>query len=152
MKTASKSTTASLRKVLIRRYHTLCSRLGMDRDDRTAMLAAYEVESSTQLSARQLEDICDKLDKQLHPDLAQLDTWRKRVMASVGGWLRLIGREQNAQVIKAIACRATQHENYNDIPVDRLRNLYYSFLNKQKDLKRVGEITAEELEILSYLN
>jgi len=73
-------------------------------------------------------------------------------MASIGGWLRLIGREQNAQVIKAIACRAAKHDNYNDIPVDRLRNLYYSFLNKQEDIKRVGEITAEEIEILSYLN
>lgn len=141
-----------LRKVLIRRYHTLCNRLGMQPDDRRALLEPYEVESSTQLTARQLEELCSKLDRELHPDIKKLDTWRKRLMASIGGWLRLIGREQNAQVIKAIACRAAQHDNYNDIPVDRLRNLYYSFLNKQEDIKRVGEITAEELEILSYLN
>jgi len=152
MKTKTKATTDQLRKVLIRRYHTLCNRLGMQPDDRRALLKPYGVESSTQLTARQLEDICNKLDRDLHPDLKKLDTWRKRVMASIGGWLRLIGREQNAQVIKAIACRAAKHENYNDIPVDRLRNLYYSFLNKQEDIKRVGEITAEEIEILSYLN
>lgn len=147
-----KATTDKLRSVLIRRYHTLCSRLGLNADEKHDMLASYEVESSLELSTRQLEDVCSKLDAMLHPELGQLDKWRKRLMASIGGWLKLVGQDANAQRIKAIACRASQHENFNDIPVDRLRNLYYSFVNKQKDFNQVQRITNEELEILSFMN
>lgn len=147
-----KATTDKLRSVLVRRYHTLCSRLGLNADDKHELLAAYEVESSLELSCRQLEDVCSKLDAMLRPEIGQLDKWRKRLMAAIGGWLRLLGQTDNAQRIRAIACRAAQHENFNDIPVDRLRNLYYSFVNKQKDFREVQRITNEELEILSFMN
>lgn len=147
-----KATTDKLRNVLVRRYHTLCCRLGLNADDKHELLAAYEAQSSLELSTRQLEDLCSKLDAMLHPELGQLDKWRKRLMAAIGGWLRLLGQEDNAQRIRAIACRAAMQTNYNDIPVDRLRNLYYSFVNKQKDFRQVQRITSEELEILSFMN
>jgi hypothetical protein len=148
-----KTTTKTMQAVLIKRYHTLCTRLGMSSEDRLALLEPYGVESSLNLTdVTDLQNICNKLDAMLHPAVSQFDTWRKRAMASIGGWLRLIGQEGNASRIKAIACRATGHNNFNNIPLDRLRNVYYLFLNKQKDFKEVERLTSEEIEILSFMN
>jgi len=60
--------------------------------------------------------------------------------------------ESNAAKIKAIACRASSFENFNDIPRERLNNLYYAFLKKQKDFKRVNSIVKEQIDELIYQN
>ena len=152
MKTTVTSTTDKIRRVLIRRYHTLCTRLGLEHEERLELLSSYGVESSLQLTTNELEDACTLLDQMLHQGQAEHDRWRKRVMASIGGWLRMLGQEQSAPRIRAIACRATSHANFNDIPLDRLRNIYYSFLNKQKDLTAIKRISDEEMDLLSYMN
>lgn len=137
---------------LLRRFHTLCTRLGLESYEKLAMVESCGVTSSRDLTCAQLEQLCSELDIKLNPELKTLDDWRKRVMASIGGWLRTIGRDQNAQIIKQIACRATGHHLFNEIPIERLMNIYYSFLKKQKDFKAIEQIANEELEILSYLN
>ena len=137
---------------LIRRYHTLCTQMGMEAHEKADILAAYNADSSLDLSVRDLQDICSKLECMLRPDLEKLDMWRKRVMAAIGGWLRVISRESNASVIKAIACRACGYEKFNDIPRERLINLYHAFTKKQKDFQSVHQITSEEIEILTYCN
>lgn len=78
------------------------------------------------------EQYCSKSE----PDA---DVWRKRCMASIGGYLRLAGKASNAQIIQAIACRATGVEDFNKIPISRLRNLYNAFLKQQKDFKAIKE-------------
>jgi hypothetical protein len=65
-----------------------------------------------------------------------MDTWRKRVMASISGWLRLCKTTHTPKTIKAIACRAAQREAFNDITLSELRAIYAEFLNKQKVAKR----------------
>lgn len=147
-----KATYTKERDALMRKYHALSRKLNMERDDRLNMLAAYGVESSVDLTTAQLKDLCDKMNAALNPDVKKFDTWRKRAMASIGGWLKQTGQESSAVKIKAIACRITGHDSYNAIPVDRLRNVYYLFLNKQKDFKAVEQLTAEELEALTYMN
>lgn len=88
-------------------------------------------------------DICHTLEKQLNGDVREADRLRKRVIAAIGGWLRLTGQPENLDRIKGIACRAAQCEDFNKIPNERLRNLYYAFLNKQKDTKAVEGIANE---------
>ena len=147
-----KTTTDLEHARLIKRYHTLATKIGLDKSDKAAILESYGVDSSLDLSVRELTELCGVLERDNSPKAPELDKLRKQVMASIGGWLKTIAQESDAQRIKAIACRATGHRRFNDIPAERLRNIYHTFLNKQKDFKAVKQITAEELEYLSFLN
>ncbi|HBL73853.1 MAG: hypothetical protein A2W90_14520 [Bacteroidetes bacterium GWF2_42_66] len=137
---------------LLRRFHTLCTRIGMEDYEKRTMIESYGVSSSRDLNCVQLDELIKKLEIIANPALADMDKWRKRVMAAIGGWMKITGHETNAVLIKSIACRATGHKSFNDIPRERLINVYYAFLKKQKDLSAVYQFTQEELEILSYLN
>lgn len=148
MKTTANKQHASL----IKRYHTIATHLGLTAFEKKAIMESYGVESSLDLSDTELADLCHKLEADNNPQIPKLDKLRKQVMASIGGWLKTINQESNAQKIKAIACRATGHDRFNDIPAERLRNVYYAFSNKQKDFKSVGRLTDEEIKVLSYLN
>ena len=64
-------------------------------------------------------------------------------MAAIGGYLRRIDREGNAEIIKGIACRSTGYRSFNKIPAERLRNLYNTFRNKQKDMDAAERIAME---------
>jgi len=149
--TNMKTTTDRQHAFLVKRYHTIATHLGLGKEDKAAIMESYGVESSLDLSVSELSELCAALERDNTPKVP-LDKLRKQVMASIGGWLKTIAQESDAQRIKAIACRATGHRHFNDIPAERLRNIYHTFLNKQKDFKAVNQITAEELEILSYLN
>jgi len=138
--------------LLVKRYHTLAGKLGLTKEDKAAIMESYGVESSLDLSVKELNELCIALEKDNTPKAPALDKLRKQVMASIGGWLRTVHQTSDADRIKAIACKATGHRRFNDIPAERLRNIYHTFLNKQKDFRSVNQITSEELEILSYLN
>lgn len=60
------------------------------------------------------------------------DKWRKRVMAAIGGWLKLCNTEHTSQAIYAIACRAAKKSHFNEITLSELRAIYAEFNNKQK--------------------
>ena len=68
---------------------------------------------------------------------SELNQWRKRLIASIGGWLQLSGKEGGIEAIKAIACRAAGKSDFNDIPKGKLVSLYNAFLQKQNDLQTV---------------
>ncbi len=140
-------------KRLLKRFHTLLGKAGIGRDGKEAILSSYGVISSKELSAYELLEICNELDKQSNPKAQELDKWRKRVIASIGGWLKMIGADGNdIQKIKAIACRATETDNFNEIPLERLRNIYYAFKKKQKDAQQVEAITDEMINRMVMLN
>ena len=105
------------------------------------------MESSVDLDAHQLIDVVHTLEKHLG---SETDTWRKRVIKSIGAWLQLQGIEkadpvENMRYIKQIACRSVQASAFNRIPIERLRNIYYTFLNKQKDKATIERVMSEEL-------
>lgn len=140
-------------KYLIKRLHTLLGRLGFDKESKQHLLmVSYGVTSSTELSSKQLAELCDRLEGELNPQKRELDKNRKRLIAAIGGWLSKLGKENDIQMIKAIACRAAETGTFNEIPLERLRSLYAAFSNKQKDLKFVDKLTALEFEVSSYLN
>ena len=132
---------------IIKRYHTLCGKLGLTQDEKHEMLGAYGVESSRDMDTHDLLDLCAKLSKDLnkrqHTD--EKDKLRKRVMAAVGGYLKANGKPCNASIIKAIACRATRHNDFNKIPRERLRNLVYLFNDKLADKQEVESIVSGRL-------
>lgn len=130
-------------KWLLRQFHTLCSRLGMTEEEKCALIGGYGVESSRDIDNHDLMDLCHTLELQLNKGAKEADSLRKRVIASIGGWLRLTGKQHNIDTIKGIACRASGYSDFNKIPTERLRNLYNCFLKKQRDEKAVQSIADE---------
>jgi hypothetical protein len=131
---------------LIKKFHVLCGQLGIDEDARQMLLVDnYGVISSKDLDYTQLMELCMKLETQANPALKELDGWRKRCLASIGGWLRSTGGEESMTYIKAIACKASGKSDFNKIPLAVLRNLYYEFKNKQKAHDRVSAIDTERV-------
>lgn len=127
-------------KWLLRQFHTLCTRLGLTAEEKRSIILGCGVESSKDIDNHDLMNICHTLETQLKGKGDDNDKLRKRVIAAVGGWLKLEGRESNMEIIKGIACRATGYDNFNKIPTERLRNVYNTFLKKQKDTKAINEI------------
>ena len=133
-----------LHQQVIRRYHTLCNLLNLTDEDRLALLSPYGCASSVDMETRDLLDVCGALSRELdkRTEGVAIDKLRKRVMAAIGGWLTLEGKQSSIALIKAIACRATGYRSFNKIPRERLRNLIRLFNNKTKDAKRVEELRA----------
>ena len=146
------------RKRLLGKYHGLCNQLRMSEDERRAMLwQNYRVISSADLDNHQLIDLCNTLEQHAMPDLQAQSRERKRVIAAIGGWLRLSGTAkptpaENLAYIKSIACRATKYEDFNKIPTERLRNLYATFTNKQKDKRNLEAILQEDEMVNNLLS
>ena len=154
MRTAVRKPIKAERVNLIKRYHTLASVKHMTSDDREVFLEAWGVTSSTELTDAQLESACRILARMnMNTDE---NKWRKRVLAVIGAYLSLTGRDDKARAgfdyIKAIACNAAKHERFNDIPVDKLRAIYASFGKYNKVLKATGEMIDRDLETLICKN
>lgn len=132
-------------KWLLRQFHTLCTRLGMTEEEKRALIEGYGVESSKDIDNHDLMNLCHTLELQLNKGAREADALRKRVIAAIGGWLRLTGKSHNIDTIKSIACRASGYSDFNKIPTERLRNLYNCFLKKQKDMDAVERIAMELL-------
>ena len=128
---------------LLKKFHTLCSVLGIDADGKRAIVESWGVSSSRDLTQHQLIDICGKLSAQVDQKqgTARLDKLRKQVIAAIGGWLHETGQTQNISIIKGIAMRASGYAEFNKIPRERLRNLIATFNNKVKDARAVDELT-----------
>lgn len=125
-------------------YHSLCSTLGIGEEERLALLGSYGVTSSRDMSDEDLSDLCNRLGAMLpgRKQDAEMDRLRKRLIASIGAWLRYEGRVSNIDLIKAIACRATGHETFNKIPKERLRNLTWAFNQKRKDAEAANKMSV----------
>ena len=137
---------------LVKKMHVLYGRLGMNDNDRLAFLSAWGVEHTNDLTAQQLLEAIGKLDALLNPASAEMDKWRKRVMASIGGWLRACGITHDAKYIRGIAEHAAGMKRFNEIPVAELRRVYYEFKRKQQTHNRVDEVTAEAELFAIHLN
>jgi hypothetical protein len=158
-----KTTTEKQKAGLIRKYHTLCGKLGMSDEDRRDMLFDnYGAESSKELSVGELQDLCESLQSDANKEQIKLQEARSRVFGAVGGWLDIVqGRvsrndiakyRERVEKIKAIACRQTQYKDFNRIPLERLQNVSFLFSKKQKDFKRGDKLISDDLQLLTYLN
>lgn len=131
---------------VLRKFHTLCSLLGLTKEEKRAIVESFGVESSADIDTHALIDICASLSRQLDGGKGdEMDRLRKRTMAAIGGYLKATGRESGSEMIKAIACRATGHAAFNKIPRERLRNLIGAFNNKVKDARAVDGLAGELL-------
>lgn len=125
------------KNALLRKYHALLRKAGVSNDEKMVLLASYGVESGKDMSVYELTELCHKLDMRTNKSAEEANKWRKRVMGAIGGYLRAMGRDSNANVITAIACRASGYDSFNAIPVDQLRSIYNAFINRTKAIKAV---------------
>ena len=141
---AENKTMDSIHKGVLKKFHTLCSVLGLSEDEKRAIVESYGVESSRDMDTHDLINVCAHLSEQANKKSGdgELDKLRKRAMASIGSYLKSVGNAVNASVIKGIACRATGYESFNKIPRERLRNLIATFNNKVKDKEGVENAVA----------
>lgn len=131
--------TSSTHARLLRQYHTMCRVLGLRPDEIDAIKQSYGVSSSSELTHSQLVELIDKLN-------GDANRWRRRVMAAIGAYLRRINYTENVHTIKAVACRAAGYNDFNRIPVSRLREVYYEFVRRNKTAERV----ANEIAHIEY--
>lgn len=144
--------TETQQKGLIKKFHAMLAKAGVGADGKEAILSSFRVDSTKKMSVSQLIAACEALNTLVNPKSAELDAHRKRLIASIGGWLRAMNKKENIAIIKAIACRASEKESFNAIPAEQLRSLYNAFNKKRKDLKMVEQITVDELDILTLSN
>ena len=132
-----------IQRELLKKFHTLCTVLGLDDEAKRAILVSWGVESSRDLNQHQLIDICAKLSEQVDhkQGTARLDKLRKQVIAAIGRWLRETKQTESLSKIKGIAMRASGYSDFNKIPRERLRNLIATFNNKVKDSRAVDALT-----------
>lgn len=146
---AENKTMDEIHRHALKKFHTLCGNLKLSDDEKKTIIFAYGVESSRDLDTHDLIDICGKLSARLTAqDGDEMDKLRKRCIAAIGNWLKSEGRYSNVSIIKGIACQATQKNNFNRIPRERLRNLINAFNNKVKDAERVKDITENKTVVM----
>lgn len=138
-------------KALLKKFHVLLGKTGAGTEGKEAILQAYGVESSKDLSAKELLDICDKLTMQSNPKLRaeqeEMDRLRKNVMGAIGSYLRASGQadRQSSKYIKEMACRASGCGDFNKIPASKLRAIQGEFSSQAKACEIVKRIVKSEL-------
>lgn len=144
---------------LLKKFHTLLGKAGVGQDGKEAILYSYGVKSSRDLTAAELLDICNKLSMQADPKLAELDKWRRRLIAAISSYHGEMGVDgfenaykqcsafEKAQRIRYAKGTAEQAagKDFEKIPLEQLRGLYYGFAKKAKDIRAVNEIAMEDL-------
>ena len=140
------------RKALLKKFHTLLGLAGIGEAGKREILASYGVVSSRDLDARELLDVCDKLDMMINPEKEEIDKWRKRVLAVMLEWRRLVGQDEDMSYVKAIASRAAGADHFNALSKQKLINLYNNFKEKNKQLKYINKLTRDELDIAGWVN
>lgn len=130
---------------LLRQYHAICRVLGITPDEKEAIKQGYGVSSIGELDDRQLIELIGRLN-------SDANQWRRRVMAAIGAYLRHINYPENIQTIKAVACRAAGYDDFNRIPVSRLRAVYYEFVRRNRTAESTSIAISQIEQTIATLN
>lgn len=139
-------------KRLLKKFHTLLAKAGVDAAGKEAILSGYGVDSSKELTAYELLEVCNKLDKMSNPKAAELDKWRKRVIASIFSYFNALGVQSDMNRVKGTAARAARVETFNDIPLETLRALYAAFTKKAKAVQNAEVVMDEMVKEIRMMN
>lgn len=140
-------------KRLIKRFKAMLNQYGIDRNAELGMLSGYNVESCRDLTAYELIELCDSMQKTFDNSYKKLDKKRKQVLAAAISVNGLRGYPTTIEYAKQTILRAASDvKSFNDITEQRLNSLYAAFNHIQNDLKKVREITVTEIENSAKLN
>lgn len=76
--------------------------------------------------------------------------WRKRAIAAVFGFYGKINEQVTLEYVKGIICRAGSATDINQIPPTKMREIYNTWLLKQKVKNKVDNIVDKELKRYGY--
>lgn len=140
-------------KRLVKRFKTMLNQYSIDRNTELALLAGYGKESCKDMSAYELIELCDNLQKTHDDEYKKLDKLRKRVLAVAIAVNGLRGYPTTVDYAKRFIVHAvSDFKSFNSIPKERLNSLYAALKNMQKDLQSVKELTVMEITETSKLN
>ena len=77
--------------------------------------------------------------------------WRKRAIASVFGFYKKINEEVSMEYVKGIICRAGSATDMNHIAPAKMREIYNSWVAKQRVRQNVDQVVDDELVKFGYL-
>ena len=138
------------KKQLIRDFHILLHRLGIDEIGKEGILAGYGVDSSTELDEAALTEICDRLHEEARArgieteaknSPTEAEKERKRLKVAIGKLLAAQGKIKadgwgvaEWNYIKRVACQAAKVKvgDFDKIPASKCRGLIYEF-NRQRE-------------------
>lgn len=135
------------KKRLLKRFHTLCSVVGVSEENKEALIGGYGVESSRDMTEVQLEMACRFLEGMQGETMKMLDRQRKSLISAVcsfcqevdaEGWKAKSNRDR-IEYAKRVACRAAGVEEFNKIGMTKARSLTYAFNKRRKDMEAVME-------------
>ena len=150
------------KKALLKKFHTLLGQTDNREFVKEVLLSHYGVSSSRDLTERQLSDACTTLENQAGPAqrISTKDKWRKRLIAAVSDYLRVMGiavfqkeykdctkneKEYRTEYAKGTAIKASRKMSFDKIPQNQLVNLYNGFIKMKNDLLAVEQMTMEIL-------
>lgn len=140
----------------IKRFKTLLNLGKIDRNAELDILSGYGAESCKDMNTYELLELCNKLELKINPELAELDKLRKKVIATINGWLEKTGRTgMSMEYIKTIACRSAEANEFNRISKSGLNSIVAEFARKQKIAKNAKAIQNEiigEVKNIAALN
>ena len=151
-------------KQLIREFHILLNRLGVNENGKEGILSAYGVESSTELHPTALAEInarlheeCRKRGLEKEPSKEQrteIDKERQRCKVATG---KLLARKGYIKPdgwgliewhkIQSMICRAAKTDRFFDIPLSRLRGLTYEFNKQRQAMENAAELAGNDEDI-----
>lgn len=137
---------ATLKKLM-----TLMSKEGVT-NQRAGIISAFthgRTDSAKNLSPNEIDVLCDFYERNSQE---VLNRKRKRVIAAIFGMFKKMNKTVTTEYVKAIACRASRYERFNDIPSTRLDSLYSAFLNAQKDLNFAGRLVEGHISEQQHYN
>lgn len=132
------------RNTAIRELHVLMRQCNIDEDGKQAIYASYHVESSKDMNLAEIRELCNKLHEMLQKDGNEkrpadtpLDRQRRSTKVAVGKLLAAQGKIPGSgwgivewNLIRGTVCRAAGVDDFNAIPMSKLRGLTFEF-NKQ---------------------
>lgn len=151
-------------KALIKEFHILLNRLGVDEIGKEGILSAYRVESSTELHPSALTEIntrlheeCRKRGLEKAPNKEQrtdLEKERQRCKVATGKLLARKGYiKQDGwgliewQKIQNTICRAAKAKQFYEIPLSTLRGITYEFNKQRQAMEHAAEMIGNDKEI-----
>ena len=81
----------------------------------------------------------------------EAELWRRRAIAAVFGFYEKIKEPVTLEYVKGVICRAGKVTDINQVPPAKMRDIYNSWLMKQRVKKSVDRVADEELVKYGYL-
>lgn len=133
-----------IRRKLLRKYHAMAGRCGLTAEEKMAINVAHQVESSADLTAHQLIEICEFLQNRINEingttgKVQELDKLRKMCIRALCCYIDVKEIETTDKVTyaKHMACRSAKKESFNALTPAELRGVIGYFNRERETIER----------------